>query len=425
MIHESESVSDCEEPLFFIEATILIRMRLRVLQVLTVIILLTLVQVGSGNPNSSYLLSDAITYFSNDEWTATTPEEQGMNSTILDEMIQFIEDESAPIKGLVVTRNGYIVKEGYWSYNTEITTHQIFSCTKSFTGALVGIAIKEGFIDNVSQKVLDFFPEMTIENMDSRKGNMTLEHVLTMTTGLDWNEWNTTYQDSENMYNQMFGSPNPIQFFLNLPTVYDPGEHWVYTTGASHLLSAIIQEATSMTTREFAEEYLFDPLNMTIGGWAVDLQGINNGGTQLYVTSRGMAKLGLLYLNNGSWDGQEIMTEEYAAQSIYPHISIDATRHYGYQWWLNSNEGYFSARGSNGQYIIVVPEYNIVISIAANADEPGEDINENILEFVLNSIIEEAPETTTGTGDYLLPIIGVGSIALLVVVVAICYVRKS
>ncbi|MHA1288610.1 MAG: serine hydrolase domain-containing protein, partial [Candidatus Thorarchaeota archaeon] len=197
---------------------------------------------------------------------------------------------------------------------------------------------------------------------------MTLEHVLTMTTGLDWNEWNISYDHPDNMYNQMFESSNPIQFFLNLPTVYDPGTHWAYITGASHLLSAIIQEATNMTTRDFAQEYLFDPLNITIGGWAVE-QGVNNGGTQLYVTSRAMAKLGLLYVNNGTWDGQEIVTEEYVAQSIYPHTSIDATRHFGYQWWLNTNEGYFSARGTNGQYVIVVPEHNDVLTICASSTE--------------------------------------------------------
>jgi len=398
-------------------------MRHRILQIVSIVILLFLVQVGAGNPDSSYLPADSISYFPDTEWTATTPEEQGMNSTILDEMIQFIEDESAPIKGLVITRNGHIVKEGYWLYNTEISFHQIFSCTKSFTGALVGIAIKEGFIDNLSQKVLDFFPEMTIENMDARKEAMTIEHVLTMTTGLDWNEWNTSINDPDNMYNQMFGSPNPIQFFLNLPTVYDPGTHWVYSTSASHLLSAIIQEATSMTTREFAEEYLFDPLNITIGDWAVDTQGINNGGTRLYVTSRSMAKLGLLYLNNGSWDGQEIMTEEYVTQSIYPHNIIDAIRHYGYQWVINTNEGFYSARGTNGQYILVVPEYNVVISINANADEPGEDIYLDILEYVLDSVLEE--ETATGTDDILLQIIGVAAVIMIVVVVAVIYARRS
>ena len=112
-------------------------MRKRVLQIVSFVILLTLVQVVSGNP---HLPADAITYFPNTDWTATTPEEQGMNSTVLAEMLQFVEDEDPPVKGLVVTRNGYIIEEEYWNYNTETTTHHIFSCTKSYTAALVGIA---------------------------------------------------------------------------------------------------------------------------------------------------------------------------------------------------------------------------------------------------------------------------------------------
>ena len=398
-------------------------MRNRVLQILSVVLLFTLVQVGSGIPNSTYLPADSITYFPDTEWTSTTPEEQGMNSTILSDMMQFIEDSGAPIHGLVVTRNGYIVEEEYWSYYSETSTHHIFSCTKSFTSTLIGIAIKEGFIDNVSQKVLDFFPEMTIENVDARKEAMTLEHVLTMTTGLDWNEHNNSYFDPTNMYNQMFDSPNPIQFFLNLPTAYDPGTHWEYTTGASHLLSAIVQETTNMTTQDFAEEYLFDPLNMTIGGWNVDLQSINNGGTQLYISPRTMAKLGLLYLNNGTWNGQEIISEEYVSQASTPHATIGTNLAYGYQWWLDTAYDTFSARGSEGQYIFVAPEFNIVLAITQGADDFGEDIHEDILQFVANSIILEG-STTTGTGmDLLLPVIGIGAVTL--VLIAVVFIRKS
>jgi len=396
-------------------------MRKRVLQVASLVILLALVQVGSGNPTSSYLPADAITYFPDTEWTASTPEEQGMDSAILDEMMQFIEDSDAPIHGLVVTRNGYIVEEGYWSYYTNTSTHHIFSCTKSFTSTLIGIAIKEGFIDNVSQKVLDFFPEMTIENVDARKEAMTLEHVLTMTTGLDWNEHNNSYFDPTNMYNQMFDSPNPIQFFLDLPTAYDPGTHWEYTTGASHLLSAIIQESTNMTTRDFAEDYLFDPLNMTVGGWNVDLQGINNGGTQLYVTPHTMAKLGLLYLSNGTWDGQEILSAEYVTQAITPQATIAPGLDYGYQWWLDTTSDTFSARGTEGQYIFVAPEYNISVAITQHADEQGEDIHPQILEYIANSIILDG--ATTGAGlDLLLPVIGIGAVVMVVLVVV--FIRK-
>lgn len=216
-------------------------------------------------------------------------------------------------------------------------------------------------------------------------------------------------------------SGNAVQFFLDLPTVYEPGEYWVYTTGASHLLSAIIQEATGMSTRDFAEEYLFDPLNMTIGGWSVDAQGIHIGGTLLYVTPRAMAKLGLLYLNNGTWDGQEIIPEDYVAQSIQPRVSaVLLASHYGYQWWIDA--GIYSARGSNGQYIHVIPEYNIVISITANADEPGEDIEEVIIEYVLNSIVE-GPTGPQPTGDFFFPIIGISAVVLVAVIGF--YIRRS
>jgi CubicO group peptidase (beta-lactamase class C family) len=392
----------------------------RILQVSLVLLLLVFCQGGSAIPENQSFSADSITYFPDDNWTATAPEEQGMSSTTLDEMMQFIEDSDAPIRGLVITRDGYIVKEQYWNYYTENTTHQIFSCTKSFTGTLIGIALKEGFIDNVSQRVLDFFPEMTIENMDSRKGNMTLEHVLTMTTGLDWNEWNISYSDADNMYNQMFNSDNPIQFFLNLPTAYDPGTHWVYTTGASHLLSAIIQKTTGMSTWDFADEYLFGPLNMTVGGWNVDHQGINNGGTQLYVTTRSMAKLGLLYLNNGTWDGQEILSEEYVSQASSPHATIEGDLAYGYQWWIDTTQDIYSARGSEGQYIFVDPKDNIVISIIARADEPGEDIGEELLQYVLNSLVNE-------TGDIVrvMQIVAVtGAVIALAAVVAL-YKRRS
>jgi CubicO group peptidase (beta-lactamase class C family) len=378
-----------------------------------------LLQAGSVTAASTLVIADTITYFPDDEWITTTPEEQGMNSSVLTEMLQVIEDEDPPIKGLVITRNGYIVEEEYWNYNTETSTHHIFSCTKSFTSTLIGIALKEGFIDNLSQPVLDFFPEMTFENVDARKEAMTIEDLLTMRPGVDWDEWNVSYDDPTNMYQQMFGSTNPVKFFLDLPMVYDPGTHWVYSTGASHILSAIIQQSTNMSAYDFADEYLFEPLNMTAGGWAYDLQGINIGGTQLYVSVRTMAKLGLLYLNNGTWNGEEILTEEYAQQTHHPHTNAGYFD-YGYQWWIDSTNGIYSARGSQGQYIFVAPEYNIVVALTQHADEAGEDFNGIILEYVQNAILEESTSTEP---DLLIPLLGIS--AVLVVGVVVIYIRKS
>jgi CubicO group peptidase (beta-lactamase class C family) len=385
-------------------------------QVVVLAFLLVLAQLNIDG--QAYTPAESIIYFPDVRWTATAPEDQGMSNATLNEMMQFIEDSEASVRGLVVTRNGYIVKEGYWFYNTENTTRHIFSCTKSFVGALIGIALKEGFLDNVSQRMIDFFPHLTIDNMDARKEAITLEHLLTMTHGLDWNEWNVSYFEPENMYNQMFlASGNAVQFFLDLPTAYDPGEHWVYTTGASHILSAIIQEVTNMTTYDFAKEYLFEPLNMTIGSWAVDDQGVNNGGTLLYVTPRSMAKLGLLYLNKGTWEGQEIISEEYITQSstAYVNASILAP-YYGYQWWIGAEEGVYSAMGSNGQYIHVVPEYNIVMSMTASFDNLEEDINGDILEYVLDSIIVE----DTGLSD-ILPFVGIAVGVLAIAVIVVVY----
>jgi len=400
-------------------------MRSKVLKIFSLLVVIFLFHASIGQAEFSYLPADAITYFPDGSWTAVTPEEQGMNSTKLTEMLQFIETEDAPVKGLVVSRNGYIVEEAYWNYNTETSTHHIFSCTKSFTAALIGIALKEGYLDNVSQRVLDFFPDMTFTNPDPRKDAMTVEDLLTMRPGVDWDEWNTSYNDPDNMYNQMFGSANQVQFFLDLPMTHDPGTFWVYSTGASHILSAIIQRTTNMTTRAFANEYLFEPLNVTIGGWAVDQQGINTGGTQLFVTVRTMAKLGLLYLNNGTWNGQEIISADYIAQSHYPHASMPYWD-YGYQWWIDPDGQVYNARGSEGQYIHVVPRYNIVIAMTQSADEAGEDVNRAILEFVLDSILEETPITTTDDFNWsgLLPTIAVSS-ALIVVIVGIVYLKRK
>ncbi|MFW9839250.1 MAG: serine hydrolase domain-containing protein, partial [Candidatus Thorarchaeota archaeon] len=178
---------------------------------------------------------------------------------------------------------------------------------------------------------------------------------------------------------------------------------------------------THMTTYEFAEEYLFTPLNMTIGSWGLDNQGIYNGGTLLYVTPRAMAKLGLLYLNNGTWDGVEIISEDYVAQSHYPHTeAVFLETHYGYQWWVDPEDGVFSAIGSQGQYIHVIPDYNIVISITANADEPGEDASDAILEYVLSAVLQEG----MGPAD-LLPIFGITTGVLAVTVVMLLYMKRK
>ncbi|UCG01885.1 MAG: serine hydrolase [Candidatus Heimdallarchaeota archaeon] len=301
-----------------------------------------------------------------DDWPTSTPEEQGMNSTTLNELFEYIDSWSDVIHGLCVMRHGVIVAEGYFSsdYHQYIQEdkHQTHSVTKSFTSALIGIAIDQGYITDVNQRVLDFFPEMTFLNVDSRKEAMTIEHLLTMRTGLDWPEMDSGYSGAGDLADQMLHSNNSVQYILDKPMVAAPGEVWQYCSGATHLLSAIIQRTTGQTTLEFAQENLFSPLGIDSSEviWDTDRNGINRGHSNLFLTPRSLAKFGYLYLNEGKLDGKEIISKEWVEKSVTTEFSG-----YGYCWW-NDPFGHF-AMGLNGHYIYVLPEENIVASFTESS----------------------------------------------------------
>jgi CubicO group peptidase (beta-lactamase class C family) len=387
-----------------------------IMLVIMALIFINTIPEGSMSSAATHDLH-SLTYFPDTQWASTAPEEQGMSSTVLNDLISFINGSGSQIDGLVITRNGYIVTERYWGNYNENRSHHIFSCTKSFTSALVGIAIKEGFIANVSQRMLDFFPEITVENPSELKDSITIEHLLTMTHGLDWNEWNISYTDPTNMYNQMFYSSDPVKFFLDLPSIYPPGEHWVYTTGASHILSAIVQRATGMTSLQFAEQYLFEPMNATVALWS-SANGVNIGGTLLYVTPRTMAKLGLLYLNNGTWNGREILTNEWVTASRTPYIEVWTNTSYGYQWWIEDDYEGYAALGSQMQEIYINPKLNIVVAMTGSVTDPAYDISGLIIGHLLRAVREYVPVSTI-PGALTQPLIILGAVSVVVVVVAI------
>ncbi|UCG01646.1 MAG: serine hydrolase [Candidatus Heimdallarchaeota archaeon] len=298
------------------------------------------------------------------DWPESTPAEQGLDAAALNQ----IPEEVDYLDSFLIIRHGKLVFEEYYTGSTYQFTpesrHMLFSVTKSFTSALIGIAIEKGFIQDVDQKVLEFFPDMTFVNVDSQKEAMTLEHLLTMTTGLEWNDGPD--------HILMARSPDALQYVLDLPMENEPGTVYNYNTGASHVLSAIIQETTGNTTVEFAQEYLFEPLGIHQADiiWMTDIHGRVHGGNALYLTPRNMAKFGQLYLNNGSWNGQQIVPADWVAASTRPHVAPADTElaggaGYGYQWWtfeegIKSKAGY-SAVGADGQIIYVMPEEDIVV----------------------------------------------------------------
>ncbi len=353
-----------------------------------------------------------------DYWPTSTPEEQGMDSAELDQINLF------GFHSLVALRHGTIVYEEYYSgtayVHTRESKHVLWSVTKSFVSALIGIAIEKGFISNTSQKVLDFFPEYTFLNVDSRKEAMTLEHLLTMTTGLRG-------------VGDFFVSNDSIQYILDKPMRNEPGTVYQYNNGASHLLSAIIQKTTGQSTFEFALTNLFTPLGIEKDDiiWMTDPLGIAYGFAGLYLTPRNMAKLGQLYLHNGSWNGQQVVPADWVAISTKNHVAglpiipPVVPLGYGYQWWIYEgfhNEGYY-AQGYDGQFIFVVPKQDLVVVGTAGGFwiEPYSLVNK----FIDTIIIETTTETTTTTTTTTTSVPGWTSLPILMSILIILLINRK
>lgn len=330
--------------------------------------------------NSSRVTNSESTYWPTDEWQTVKPRQQDMDKDLLVEMIEYIEGLSVTIDSIVVIRNGYIVQEGYFGLYQASWSHALWSVTKSFTCALIGAAIKEGFIPDVHQKVLDYFPDRNISNVDSRKEAMEIQHLLMMSTGLD-------YPGDDAIWPGWMNSDDQVQYILDLPMIHDPGEIFNYDTGGTHLLSAIIQEATGNTTKEFAELYLFGPLGITQFHWEYDRTGVYYGGHGLFMTPLDMAKLGYLYLKNGSWDGQQILPVDWVENTTRLHWSLSYNLGYGELWWLHPISGFYTAWGRHGQHVYVIPEHDIIVvftaSLSVSDSEPYQDI---IRDYILPAV---------------------------------------
>ena len=324
-------------------------------------------------------------------WATSSPEEQGVDSADLDAVYDHVRGSGASIRSLLVVRHGYLVAEEYFTpvlYDVD-DVHILFSVTKSVVSCLVGIAIDHGFIDSTNQLLLDFFPDMTIENRTAWKEAITLEDVLQMRSGLAWDEDD---YDGPNDFFAMTSSPNWVQYVLDRPMANEPGSTFYYNSGNSHLLAAIVNVTTGMTPLDFADQYLFGPLGITSRVWLPDPQGINFGGSNLNLRPRDMAKIGLLYLNNGTWDDQQIVSSEWVNRSNTGPPTGYYMTSYGYQWWLDDDAGWYSARGYNGQFIYVIEEQDMtVVFTSDNEDGPYE--YDTLVASIVAAITNDYPST--------------------------------
>jgi len=277
-------------------------------------------------------------------------------------------DEMGMVVGalsLIVCHGGTIVADEYYNYNNygRDSIKNIMSVTKTFTGVLVGLAIEKGFIESVNDPVSKYLTGI-VTFPDDIKANITIDQLLKMTFG---HSWNGTSESS--LFEEcFFDSEDNLQYIIDLPLVTTPGTVFNYSDGASHLLSAIITEATGIKTTDFAKTFLFDPLGINKFTWAEDDRGYPLGAAYLRITPLDMVKFGNLILNKGKYNGNQIVPESWIETMTTSKISTNNDvlygPEYGYQIWLGNSGGkkYFMAMGWGGQFIFILPDHNIVIT---------------------------------------------------------------
>ncbi|MFC5531955.1 serine hydrolase domain-containing protein [Cohnella yongneupensis] len=243
--------------------------------------------------------------------------------------------------------------------------HKINSITKSVLSLLIGIAIDRGELASIHQPIEDFFPEAR----NSDKADVTIEHLLTMAPGWHWPEMG----DWGGRPFPMINSMNWVRFILNRPMIHEPGSRMYYDSGSSHLLSAILQQVSGLSTSAYAEKHLFKPLGIDRYRWFADAKGIVIGGFGLEVIGPDLAKLGQLVLQQGIWNGVPIVSPAWIASSTKPrHHTYDHIGSYASHWWVMTDEErnpvtprVLFAMGYGGQYIFVVPEHELVVTFAS------------------------------------------------------------
>lgn len=267
-------------------------------------------------------------------------------------------DHKGPISSILISQSRDLVAEEYFGRMNAGQTHNIKSASKSVLSILVGIAIKEGFLEGVDQPIREFFPEYFESNPDSLKESITIGDLLTMRSGLS--------STSRRNYGRWVISDNWIQYKLNRPMSGRPGVDRDYSTGNTHLLSVIITRASGMSTRAFANRYLFNPMDIHIGGWDRDPQGYYMGGNNMAIRPRDMVKIGELMMNMGVYNGEQLISPGWIEESVKPVTGRrPGVINYGYLWFRRESAGLdmVYAYGNGGQYILIIPEIEAVIAV--------------------------------------------------------------
>jgi CubicO group peptidase (beta-lactamase class C family) len=323
-----------------------------------------------------------------DGWQVGDLATEGFDSQMIADMMNSVVDERYPgIDSVAIVRNNKLLLYWYdrgreldeydaWINNMTRERHVLHSTSKSFTSALIGIAIDQGHIESTQVKFLDLFDYTDYQNWDARKADITLEDALTMRFGFRWDEWSRPYTDPQNdlvaLENNNFDWPKAL---LDLPMASDPGTTFAYNTAGTIAIGKALENATGERLGRFANTHLFFPMQITDARWWSP-NNLANGGSGLFLRTRDLAKFGQLYLDGGVWQGQRLISSEWIADSVVRRVDLSEffafSEGYGYQWWLDELpyrtqllETWVTS-GFGGQYIFVVPGLELVVAFTGH-----------------------------------------------------------
>ncbi|WP_128547351.1 serine hydrolase domain-containing protein [Larkinella soli] len=318
------------------------------------------------------------------------PESQGVASTGILNFVNAVEAGKLNLHSLMVVRHGQVVAEGWWAPYAPDLKHTLYSLSKSFTSTAVGLAVAEGRL-KVDDKVVSFFPEDLPATISPNLAAMRVRDLLSMSTGHDKDTTSSLRSGS---------NKNWIRAFLAQPVEHEPGTFFIYNSGATYMLSAIVQKLTGQTVLAYLKPRLFEPLGIEGADWETDPNGINTGGWGLRVRTEDIAKFGQLYLQKGVWKGKRILPEAWVEEATRSHIQSkggsrkkeenDWLQGYGYQFWRCRN-GAYRGDGAFGQYCIVMPKQDTVVAITSETGDM-----QAILDNLWNHLLPALQDTAGG-----------------------------
>lgn len=351
-----------------------------------------------------------------DGWRTAHLNDVGISATPLELMMrEYFGTTSRDVHSVLIIKDGLLVFEEYFpgydfgpgdanwkgpylDFNKD-TLHCLHSATKSFASAMLGIAIDNGFITGENETLFSFFPDYD-HLRDADKDKIILKHLLTMASGLEWNEGNLPLTDDRNDLIRMIRSIDPIGYILGKPVVYEPGTTYYYSGGDTNLVGEVVNRATGLNVDLLARQNLFNHLGITNFRWTYFPYNENvvycSG--DLYLRPRDMAKFGQLFLNKGLWNGVRLISEAWVSRSTGNRFTLDEPGNatgYGYQWWLydyyvsyyDRTIHSYSARGWGGQQIIVFPELNAVVVLTGGNYTRTPPTHHIVREYILLAIL--------------------------------------